>query len=89
MKIRHTKREEIDINLSNDEVITITKAKLYELVYPGRYLQRKWDPKLKPEDRELWLAHDDPNWRHGSVSTEYVRPATELDKAIFLVIDNL
>ena len=35
----------------------------------------------------MWLTQDDPHWRHGSVSEEKVRKATELDLAVFKVLE--
>ena len=52
---------------------------LNELIYPAEYLRNI--------NGEMWLTQDDPHWRHGSVSEEKVRKATELDLAVFKVLE--
>jgi len=78
MEISHTEMTTKRIQLSNDTVDEVTRKRLLQLVYPGEYLRKEKDG--------VWLKQDDPHWRHGSVSEDVVRKATELDIAVFAVI---
>lgn len=81
MKIEYFERKQVD--LTDEQVLQVTKAQLMRLVYPGEYL--RYDGKKG----KAVLKQDDPNWRHGSVSEEYIRDATELDLAVFRVLEAL
>lgn len=67
-----------DIHLNDKQVEEISIAYLKQLVAPGEYLRKSGG--------KIWLKQDDPDWRHGSVSEETVREATEEDIAVFKVI---
>lgn len=82
MEIQYTRRVSETITLTEEQVRSITRRKLLELVNPGEYLRTEKDGKIV-------LKQDDPHWRHGSVSEVYVRDATALDIAIFKVLENL
>lgn len=76
MKVTYNKSYEFE--LGSDDMKRAATRVLTELVYPGQY--------LKTIKGEIWLAQDDPDWRHGSVSEEPIRKATELDLAVFTVL---
>jgi hypothetical protein len=78
MEITHYETSAKKIQLSKETVDEITIKRLKQMVYPGEYLREKKDG--------MWLKQDDPHWRHGSVSEDDVRKATELDIAVFAVI---
>ena len=69
------------VSLPELAVLDVTIRKLRDMVYPGEFLRK--------EKGKTVVKQDDPNWRHGSVSEDYVRDATELDLAIFRVLDEL
>ncbi len=79
MKVTYNKSYEFE--LRDSDITRATKIKLNQLIYPGEY--------LKTIKGEVWLAQDDPHWRHGSVSEEPIRKATELDLAVFKVLSAL
>ena len=79
IEIEYFERKQID--LTEVQVLQVTKAQLMRLVYPGEY--------LRYDGNKAVLKQDDPNWRHGSVSEEYIRDATELDLAVFRVLEAL
>ena len=81
MEISHIEQTVKKIHLSNETVNEITLKRLYQLVSPGEYLRDK--------KGVMWLTQDDPHWRHGSISEETVRKATDLDIAVFAVIKAL
>lgn len=82
MKITiHSQKSDI-VTLSNSNIIEVTKNKLMRLVHPGEYL-------VRGSDGNLWLAKDEDNHRHGSVSTELIRLGTNLDLAVFQVLGAL
>ena len=82
MRFKHRETTVTEINLSTADLDEITLHRLYQMVSPGEYLRTK-------KDGTIWLMQDDPDHRHGSISEEYVRDATELDVAIFAVIKEL
>ena len=82
MKLRHAETVYTDVHLSLGEEDEVTLHNLYRMVSPGEYLRTK-------KDGTIWLMQDDPGHRHGSISEEYVRDATELDIAIFAVIKEI
>lgn len=67
--------------LSEDDMVKATKQTLKALVHPGEYLRNV--------KGKMWLTRDDPNWRHDNVSEDYIREATELDLAVFTVLEVL
>ena len=79
IKVNKTVRE--IINLNENEVNEIATKRLLQLVAPGEY--------LREEKGKIILKQDEPHWRHGSVSEDYVRDATELDIAVFKVLKAL
>jgi hypothetical protein len=79
MKIHYTESKEAFI--SSSEINRITISKLETMLKGGQFLRSK--------DGETWVAKDEDNWRHGSVSEEYMRPATDLDLALFTVLSVL
>jgi hypothetical protein len=69
------------ISLSDNEVTEITKNKLKELVYPGEY--------LRFEKGKTVVKQNDPHHQHGSIDEDYVRDATDLDIAVFAMLEYL
>jgi len=82
MEINITQSTTSKINLPDHTVYEITSKKLKQMLYPGQFLRRD-------DAGKLIVKKDEDNWRHGSVSEDYVRDATELDIAIFKVLDAL
>jgi hypothetical protein len=78
MKVLQYRSVYEEINLTEETVNEITIKRLQMLVSPGEY--------LRTENGKTLLKQDDPGWRHGSVSEEVVREATELDIAVFKVL---
>lgn len=81
MDFRFTRTETHKISLTDDEMKEIAIHTLKRMVSPEEY--------LRTENGKLVLKQDDPHWRHGSVSEEYVRHATDLDIAVFKVLEKL
>lgn len=81
MKFRYSRSETKEVELTTEECKEITLNYLRTLV--GR------DNYLRTEKGKIVVKEDDPNWRHGSVSEEYVRDATELDIAVFNMLQLL
>lgn len=81
MKVNVSRVSYEEIELSDANVIDITRRKLLEMVYPGEY--------LRTESGKVVVKQDDPSWRHGSVHEEYCRDATEFDIAVFTVLASL
>lgn len=79
MKI--TKSIPFEFYLNNQDISEITKLKLRQMLLPGQYIRRLEDI--------LWVTKDEDNWRHGSISEDKVRKATELDLAIELVLNSI
>ena len=79
MRFRHKETVYSDIEISLDEQDEITLDRLERIVSPGEYLRTK-------KDGTIWVMQDDPGHRHGSISEDDVRPATELDIAVFDVM---
>jgi hypothetical protein len=79
MRLRHTETVYSDIELSLSEQDEVTLHRLERIVSPGEYLRTKKDGKI-------WVMQDDPGHRHGSISEDDVREATELDIAVFTVM---
>jgi hypothetical protein len=82
MKITVYETKATDINLDRRQMKEVTLAYLMSFVRPGEYLRTDHNGKLV-------LKMDDPYHRHGSISEEYVRDATELDIAVFDIIGRL
>jgi hypothetical protein len=66
------------VNLNNEQMKEVTICYLKTLVSPGEY--------LREEKGITVLKQDDPWHRHGSISEEYVRDATEQDILIFKLL---
>ncbi len=81
MQINYTRMVHEKLDLDDRAVNEVVRNKLRAMVAPGKYLREKNDV--------IMLMQDDPNWRHGSVSEEIVRIATELDIAVFKVLESL
>lgn len=81
MKINYTENITRSVELQPAQVTEITIKRLKQLVYPGQF--------LRTEKGQVYLKKDEDNWRHGSVSEEVVRVATDFDKAVFLVLESL
>lgn len=81
MEIKYTRRVYETIDLDDNQVKEITRKKLRALVALGEY--------LREEKGKIILKQDEPHWRHGSISEDYVRDATELDIAVFKVLKAL
>lgn len=64
--------------LTNGELKKATVEYLKGLVGHNNYLRN--------EKNKIVVKQDDPYHRHGSISEEYVRDATELDIAVFKVL---
>lgn len=78
MEIRIQKTVYENIVLSDYNIKEVTKKKLSSMLHPGEY--------LASHNGTMWLAKDEDGWRHGSVATEYIHPATTLELAIYEVI---
>jgi hypothetical protein len=83
IKISHNVHQEVD--LSDHLIDEIVLKKIDMMLGDGEYLREV--PIGKGMKTKLVVKQDDPNWRHGSVSEEYVRDATDLDIALFKVRD--
>jgi len=81
MKIKYDKVESVELHLPGKAVNEITINRLNELISPGEYLRKK--------NGKVYLAQDDPDWRHGSISEVQIREATSLDIAVFEVLKAL
>lgn len=79
MKISQSRPVVEEFILTEETVKEVTKKYLRSFLNGGEYLRK--------EKGKIYLKQDDPEWRHGSVSEETVREATELDLAIFKVLD--
>ena len=85
MKVKQWKEVYQEFELTDKAANEVAIKQLEQLVSPGEYLrEEKVGKKTK-----LVLKQDDPNHRHGSISEEYVRDATELDIAVFAVLKAL
>lgn len=82
MRITEYTRVEHTLEVSEKNTKLITKSILQQLIQPGEYLRTD-------SEGIVWLKQDDPDHRHGSIHEEIVRKATELDKAVFLVLEAL
>lgn len=69
------------VDLPQSAMKQVTKAYLLSMVAPGEY--------LRTIGGKVWVCQDDPEWRHGSVDEEVVREATQLDVAVFKVLETL
>jgi hypothetical protein len=81
MEINHTQVSYVKLRLTPDEVDDVAIRRLLQLVAPAEFLK---NVKGVP-----FLAHDDPDHRHGSVATIILRKATPQDLAVFDVIGTL
>lgn len=70
-----------DIVLSDSDIRKVTIHQLQRLIEPGEFIR-----KIDGQD---YLMQNDPDWRHGSVHEYGVRPATELDKAVIYLLNEL
>ena len=82
MKVDIVRKVFETIELDDKTALKVTQKTLLRLVEPGEYLRTD-------ANGAIFLMQDDPNWRHGSVSEEVVRRATDIDVAVFKVIDYL
>ena len=85
MRIQYNEVKTHEINIPRETVKEITVARLREFLDRGEFLRTV----EKDGKTVVYLKKDEDNWRHGSVSEEIVREATELDKAVFVVLDAL
>ena len=76
MEIRVSKTVYDKINLSEENVKEVTKAKLRSMLN-GQYIRYK--------NKEAWVCEDEDSY-HGSIGTEYLRRATPLEVSIYEVI---
>lgn len=81
MKIKQNRTVYEEVEITEDSVKQITINRIRRLLDGGEFLRK--------EKGKTYLKQDDPNWRHGSVSEEIVREATELDIAVFKVLKAL
>ena len=79
MKVKIAKTVYEEINLSEGQIKDIIVKFLEQKISPGEY--------LREHKGVTSLMQDDPEWRHGSVSEEFVRVATEEDLLIFKFLD--
>lgn len=79
MQITIIEYAEKKVYLSEIQIKDITKQKLKSMLNGGEWLRTKDGKKI--------ITKDEDGWRHGSVSEDYVRDATELDLAIFKVLE--
>jgi 3-methyladenine DNA glycosylase/8-oxoguanine DNA glycosylase len=85
MKIKISHNVHQEVGLSDHLIDEIVLKKIDMMLGDGEYLREV--PIGKGMKTKLVVKQDDPNWRHGSVSEEYVRDATDLDIALFKVRD--
>ncbi len=81
MKITQNRIITEEIHLTEDTVNKVAIDRLCQMLNGGEY--------LRTDNEKVYLKQDDPDWRHGSVSEVIVREATELDIAVFKVLDEL
>lgn len=81
MKISQYRSVYEEMQLTDETVDKVTIARIKRLLGEGEYLRKV--------DGKTYLKQDDPGWRHGSISEVVVREATELDIAVFKVLDAL
>ena len=80
-------------------LINITREVTEQVNIPDKHAQEitiKWRETvvghgyyLRKENEKIVVKEDDPYHRHGSISEEYVRDATEIDIHIFAVLKHL
>lgn len=70
-----------DVDLTIETINKATILRLQQFLNGGQY--------LRTEKGKTYIKQDDPNHRHGSISEEIVREATELDIAVLTVIKAL
>lgn len=85
MRIQYNEVKTHEINIPRETVKEITVARLKEFLDYGEFLRTV----EKDGKTVVYLKKDEDGWRHGSVSEEIVREATELDKAVFVLLDAL
>lgn len=85
MKIRQWREVLQEFELTDKAATEVAIEQLERLVSPGEYLREVKEGKKT----KLVLKQDDPNHRHGSISEHFVRDATELDIAVFKVLEAL
>ena len=85
MKVKQWKEVYQEFELTDKAALEVAIKQLEQLVSPGEYIR---EVKVGKETK-LVLKQDDPDHRHGSISEEYVRDATELDVAVFAVLKAL
>ena len=78
MKVSQYRSVYEEIELTSETVNKITVDRLKQFLNGGEY--------LRTEKGKTYLKQDDPYHRHGSISEEVVREATELDIAVMTVI---
>lgn len=86
MQMRAIVHEPREVVLSETQMKEATRRVLHELI--DLDTADTLEIKSRPDkEGEYWLQ----GWYdgHGSGMTEWIRPATELDKAILLVLDNI
>jgi len=76
MKIKVAETVYRDVNLPEHIVDEVTERRLMALVKPGEY--------LSPDGKFL---KKDEDYGHGSITSKVVREATDLDRAVFAVLD--
>lgn len=81
MKLKQSRTIYEEVEITEESVKQITINRIKKMLDGGEYLRK--------EKGKTYLKQDDPNWRHGSVSEEIVREATELDVAIFKILTAL
>ena len=85
MKVKQWKEVYQEFELTDKAALEVAIKQLEQLVSPGEYIR---EVKVGKETK-LVLKQDDPDHRHGSISEEYVRDATDLDVAVFKVLKAL
>lgn len=66
------------VHISDTQMREVTKKYLKSLIAPGEYLRERNGVTV--------LMQDDPWHRHGSISEEYVRDATERDITVIKML---
>lgn len=79
MKFKYERLVTQELDLTQEEIEIIAKQYLRSLIGRNTY--------LRTENGKIVVKKDDPYHRHGSISEEYVRDASEMDITIFKLLE--
>lgn len=80
IQLEVTKSERIQVTVPEHEVV----KKAIEVIRKRNDIREQYWL-----DKSGYILQDDPDWRHGSISSIEVRPASRKDVEAFELIDNL